>query len=177
MKFLDTVDVAVYIACPMSLRDKAEMVARAKRVSDILKDYGITPISPVIEEQVKPEPGKLINADRERLRGFWTRDKEILVERAHAMLWDHAHEKSFGCEREYALNRFCLWKPTVILVPQGYGTSVAEWEDDCIVRSVEEAAKHIVLLWGTRRKRILWRVQMLTRTLPVWLYRQAMAWR
>ncbi len=174
---MNKVDVTVYIACKMSGVDRADMVARAQRVCDILREKGIRPISPVIEEGVKNEPGKLINSDKERLHGFWKRDKQILIQEAHVMFWDHAELKTFGGEREYCLNRGVLWKPTVIYVAPGTPTSVAEWEDDAIFSSVHAAADYIVEHWGTRRKRWQWRFKMLLRTLPKWTYRQFLAWR
>lgn len=174
---MQNIDVKVYVASPMSGYEKDEMVARAQRVCDILHEEGITPISPVIEEKVKNEPGKLINSDKDRLHTFWDRDKEILIEEAHVMLWDHAERKSFGCEREMGLMRFCLWKPTVIYVAQGTPTSVAEFEDDFVTTSIHEAAKFIVANYGTRIQRVAWRIRMLKRTLPKWLKRQLKAWK
>lgn len=170
-------DVAVYIACSMTGRDKLEMVHRARRVCEIFREAGITPISPVVEEHVQETPGKLINNDKERLHGFWKRDKDIIIREAHVVFMDHAEMKSFGMEREYALARGCLWKPTVIYVPIGTPTSVAQWEDDKIFTSVHEAAKYIVEMWGTKSKRRMWRFKMLLRTLPGWVYRQVLQWR
>src|SRR4051812_12177481 len=116
-------DVKVYIACSMSGRDKLEMVHRARRVCEIFRESGITPISPVIEEHVKEEQGKLINSDKDRLKGFWRRDKEIIIKEAHVVFLDHAEMKSFGMEREFCLSRGTLWKPTVIYVPPNVPTS------------------------------------------------------
>src|SRR6476619_3209715 len=104
----------VYCATKMSGRDKLEMHKRAQYVCSVFKEYGINAISPVIEEQVKPEEGKLINHDKERLREFWRRDKEIIRKEAHVVFLDHAEMKSYGMEREYAFSRYYLWKPTVI---------------------------------------------------------------
>lgn len=170
------IDVSVYIACAMSGRDKAEMVARAQRVCEIFREAGITPISPVIEEKVKDEPGKLINSDKDRLKQFWQRDKQLIIEECHVFFWDHAEMKSFGAEREYALARFCLWKPSIMYVAPGTPVSVAGWEDDAIFSSVHEAAKHIVEHWGTKEQRRKWRLEMLARSLPTWVKRQAMQW-
>lgn len=166
----------VYLGCKMSGADKAEMVKRALRICEIFREAGLTPISPVIEEQVKDEPGKLINSDKERLHGFWTRDKEIIANEAHVIYFDRFEQKSFGMEREYGLARYCLWKPTVVHVSPGTVTSVAEWEDDVLCTSVHEAARIIAGTWGTARQRRLWRLKMLWRTLPKWLYRQVKAW-
>ncbi len=167
----------VYIACKMSGVDKAAMVARARRVCEIMVESGLTPISPVIEEQVKDEPGKLINSDKERLFSFWTRDKQIITSEADVIYFDRFEQKSFGMEREYGLARYCVWKPTVVHVSPGTVTSVAEWEDDELCTSVHDAAKLIAHRWGTREKRIVWRINMLNRTLFKWFYRQLLAWK
>lgn len=167
----------VYIATKMTGCDKDALVKRAERVCEIFREYELEPISPVVEEKVKDEPIKLINADKERLAKFWKRDKQILIEEAHVMFWDHAEQKSFGVEREYALNRFCLFNPTVIYVPPGTPTSVAEWEDDYIFNSVHAAAEYIVKHWGTRNKRLIWRLNMLNRCVPRFIYRQLLQFR
>lgn len=170
-------NICVYIASPMSGYEKSEMIARASRVCQIFKEAGITPISPVIEEGVKDEPGKLINSDKELLYNYWKRDKWLIIHKAHVVFIDHAERKSFGCEREYCLNRGVLWKPTVIYVSPGTPTSVAEWEDDKVFESIHEAAEYIVKHWGTRRKRWIWRIRMLNKTLPTWIWRQLLSWR
>jgi len=170
-------DVVVYIACAMSERDKVEMVHRAKKVCEIFRYYGITPISPVIEEGVKEESGKLINSNKERLYSFWKRDKKIIIEKAHVVLFDHAEMKSFGMEREYALNRGVLWKPSISYIPVGHHTSVAQFEDDKIFHSIHEAAEYIVKMWGTSTRRRLWRLKMLNKSLLRWLWWQILAFR
>lgn len=174
---MNKIDVKVYVATKMTGCEKDELVRRAERVCEIFREYGITPISPVIEEGIKDESVKLINADKPQLKDYWKRDKEIIIEEAHVLFWDHAEQKSFGAEREYALNRFCLWKPSILYVPTGYHTSIAEWEDDAIFGSVQYAAQYIVDMWGTAKRRRQWRWEMLKRTLPTFLYRQWRAWR
>lgn len=153
------------------------MTQRARYVCRTLKKYGITPISPVIEEGVKAEKGKLINSDKPRLKTFWDRDKDIIRYESHVVLMDHAEMKSFGMEREYMLQRGVLWKPVVMIVEPGTPLSVAEFEDDYVTYSVEQAAIHIRKMWGTRRKRWAWRLKMLNHSLAKWLYDQVMAWR
>jgi hypothetical protein len=169
--------VIVYVACKMTGRDKSEMVARATRVCEIFREAGITPISPVVEEHVENREGKLINNDKERLHGYWKRDKEIIIKEAHVVFLDHAEMKSLGMEREYCLSRGVLWKPTIIYLPKGTPISVADWEDDKVFNSVHDAAKYIVEMWGTGHKRRMWRLKMLNRTLLTWIYRQILAWR
>lgn len=169
--------VTVYIACKMSGRDKHEMVTRAKYVCKTLRKYGVTPISPVMEEQVKAEKGRLINNNKARLRTFWQRDKDIIRYESHVVLMDHAEMKSMGMEREYMLQRGVLWKPVVIVVEPGAVLSVAEFEDDYVTYSVEQAARYINQMWGTRQKRIVWRFKMLLRSLPKWIGDQLYAFR
>lgn len=166
----------VYIACKMTGRDKHEMVERAKYVCAVLRQYGITPISPVMEENVDDKPEILVNDNRERLHGYWKRDKWIIRRLAHVVLLDGADAKSFGMEREYALSRYCIWKPTVLLVPN-VELSVATFEDDFIHRDVHSVGKFIRDTFGTRRKRWNWRIRMLLRSLPQWFWDQILAWR
>lgn len=170
------IDCNVYVACKMTGRDKVDMVRRASYVCILLKKYGLTPIHPVIEEHIVPTQGPLVNRDQDKLRGFWKRDKWLIRNKAHVVLIDGANQKSFGVEREYGLNRWCLWKPTVLLIPDP-AMSVADFEDDYIAVSLSDAAEFIRENFGTRRKRWKWRVKMLMRSLPGWISSQILAWR
>lgn len=160
----------------MTGRDKQEMIIRANHVSTVLKGYDLTPISPVIEEGITNEPGQLVQSSEEQLKYFWQRDKHIISDVAHVVLCDEANRKSFGMEREYGFARYCLWKP-VVSIMNGSGYTVAEFEDDIVCESVQAAAAYIQCHWGTAWKRRKWRIKMLIRTLPKFLYRQLMAWR
>lgn len=177
LDFIFSTNVVVYAATKMTGRDKLEQVKRAEYLVKTANEYGVTLISPVLEEHVTPEVGKLVNRDKDKLRGYWNRDKEIIVEEAHVVFMDHAEMKSFGMERELGLNRYCLWKPTVLMVPVGTPISVAEFEDDYVFYSAHHAFQEINRLWGCRWDRWKWRSQMLIRTLPKWIYRQILAWR
>lgn len=167
----------VYVATKMTGCNKDELVRRATYISTEFAKRGIRVISPVLEEKVEAVPVKLVNRDREQLREFWRRDKEIIRYHAHVVLLDRGDQKSFGMEREYCLSRGVLWKPTVLLVPEGIALSVAPFEDDAIFTSVATAADYIVETWGTRWKRIKWRANMLNRSLPRWLWDQCRQWR
>jgi hypothetical protein len=165
-----------YVACRMTGRDRKEQVARARYVCAVLRQYGITPISPVLEEKVVEAPGPLVNDDKERLGGFWSRDKYIIRRIAHVVLIDGANEKSFGVEREYMLNRGVLWKPTVLLMPK-IGLTVVDFEDDYVTDSVHEAGRYIREQWGTWPKRALWRTKMLLRSMPKRCLDEIYSWR
>lgn len=174
------VDCAIYIACPMSGRDKLEIVDRAIYLCSIARQYGLTPISPVIEEHVIAAKGPLLQDSVDTLAGFWKRDKDIIRNRdgkgAHVVLIDAANLKSFGCEREYGLNRYCLWKPTVLLMPTS-GINVSRFEDDYVTANERLAFTFIRDNFGTWFKRVKWRVKMLVKALPGWILDQIVAWR
>lgn len=170
------IDVACYVGCKMTGRDRHEQVQRACHVKAILTQYGIKVISPVLEESVEDVPGPLVNDSESRLKGFWERDKYIIRRIAHVVLIDGAHDKSFGVEREYALNRYCLWKPTILLCPK-MGLTVSKFEDDIVTDDLHVAGEFIRAKFGTPWKRIKWRIRMLLRSLPTWIIDQVYAWR
>jgi len=169
--------VQVYVACQMTGRDKFEQVQRAKFVAQVLEDYHIKVISPVLKEKVPETPGKLVNKDEQKVRGFWADDKYIIRRVAHVVLFDRAEDKSFGMEQEMVLNRGVLWKPSVLLLSPGYGCSVAKYEVDGIQYSVHAAAAYIRQRWGSRAQRWTWRLKMLNRSLLPWVVDQIWAWR
>lgn len=168
--------IQCYVATRMTGRDKREQIKRAKYVCAILRQYGIEPISPVLEENVPNIPGPLINDNETRLAGYWARDKHIIRRLAHVILVDGAHEKSIGVEREYGLARWNLWKPVVLLMPN-IGLTVSKWEDDYVTDDVHKAGELIRERWGTFEKRFVWRIRMLAKCLPAWILNQLYAFR
>lgn len=167
----------VYQACKMTGRDKHEQVQRAQFVSEVGTKYGLKVISPVLEENIEDDPGKLVNHDKEKLYEFWRRDKAIIRYEAHVVLLDHAEMKSFGMEREYCLARGVLWKPVVLVLKEGTALSVSQFEDDAVFYSIHAAMAFINKMWGTRTKRIVWRINMLRRSFPRWIWDQMWQWR
>jgi|GEM_PF-3353210 len=167
----------VYVACRMTGRCRAEQVERAKWAIDYLAEFGLTGISPVISEGVPAIKGELHPASKEELLGNWTRDKILISRVAHVVLLDGADEGSVGMAREHGYNRYSLWKPTVVIWNQQRGHTVADFEDDLVAYNFLEAANFILKNFGTRRKRIAWRIRMLARCLPKWIINQIYAWR
>lgn len=173
------INVRVYLGTPMSGYDRPTMIARAKEMTAIASEYGVTVISPVLVEHVSGK-GKLIQDDEIELKSFWRHDKDIIRNRngkgAHVVLIDRADKKSLGCEREYGLSRYCLWKPTLsIMQPRGY--TVAAYEDDRIDSDEHRVFKYIADNYGTQFRRAKWRVKMLSRSLPGWIIDQIAAFR
>jgi len=161
----------------MTGRSKQDQVRRAKFVCNKLRQAGITPISPVLDEGVEETPEALVVGDREELRGHWTRDKYIIARCAHVILFDGSDEGSVGVTREYGFARYCLWKPSIILWNKPRGITVADFEDDAIVFTVEQAIDVILRNYFTRLQRWRWRRKMLFRSLPRWFVNQIYAWR
>lgn len=168
---------SVYVACKMTGRSRVEQINRAQAVCDYLQFCGLTPISPVFSEGVKPTQGELFPASREELLGNWKRDKELISRECHVVLLDGADEGSIGMSREHGYNRYSLWKPTVVLWNKPRGITVAEFEDDHVAYSLVEAAWFIQKNFGTRLKRWKWRVKIINRSLPRWIWNQILAWR
>jgi len=177
MHKISDVDCVVYIACRMTNRDRHEQIERAQYLCQIARGFGLTPISPVLEEGVEDKPGPLVTNDPVFLRKVWAADKAIMAYRAHVTLMDGGDEGSVGMGREYGFNRYGLWKPTITLWGKDRGLTVAEWEDDGIFMSPRGALAFIAANYGTRLKRWRWRLAMLVRTLPRFLKRQVYAWR
>lgn len=173
------IDVRIYLATPMTGYDRPTMIRRAFEMVTLGKEYGVRIISPVLEECIEGS-GALIQNNEVQLFTFWKRDKEIIRNRdgsgAHVVLIDKAHLKSYGCEREYGFNRYCLWKPTVCIVPSR-SITVAQYEDDAIFTDERSAFQFIATQYGTRAKRWKWRAKMLIRSLPGFLLDQFHAWR
>src|SRR5579864_7551678 len=151
--------IKVYLARAMSGRSMDEVVAEAKLDKQLFERWGIQVLCPVTEEGVKPKKKKL-QASKKLMKLYWPRDKAMIRE-AHVFVDCTPHLKSQGVEREAGYGRYCLWKPIVRLFPfnelppEG---SIGYFEDDIITDSVDKASLQIIDKWGTRRKRILWRL-------------------
>lgn len=161
----------VYLAVPMTGYEKTERVAISRHADSVMRDLGLEPWSPVLEEHVKPGRG-VIKADKKGLDHIWKElDKPVIRDKMAVMCLIDADGKSFGVEREYMLMRGVYWRPVVLVSPKharGY-FSIANYEDDCIVGTVEQAAAYIALNWGTLDKRIKWRLRMYARSLGRWI--------
>jgi len=163
--------IKIYLATKMTGKDKKEQVEHAQYVTEVLKKYDVQVVSPVLEEKVLALPGPLLNTDEKKLKGFWKRDKEIITREVHAVVIDGADQKSFGVEREYGLSRYCMWKPTVLYMPKTF-LNVSQFEDDWVSDDLEAIGKYLQDNFGTRTKRIIWRIKMLARSLPKWIVDQ-----
>jgi len=166
----------VYVATRMTNRSRGEMIKRAKLVSRIFAKAGVEAISPVLREKVRNKRGVLKNTSKLLLYKKWTGDKDILAWECHGMAWDGANDKSIGCEREYGLARFLWWKPIATIVPEPQTLTVAKFEDDLISGDVEAVAHYFATVHGNLYKRWKWRLLILNRSFPKFLFGQLWQW-
>lgn len=161
--------VKVYCATAMTGRTGKELVAQSAYVKKVLNFYGLEILDPISVEGVKKDDKPLMNAPGV-LKKYWKRDKEM-IRQAHVVLDVTGPAKSEGVAHEIGYARFFLWKPVVRVYPN-LGPSIARFEDDLIVSNLHEAGWMINDLWGTRKKRLTWRLKMLNRCLLRFFYYQ-----
>jgi hypothetical protein len=141
----------------MTGKNKKQLVYENLVAVKIFKENGIRVLSPVIEEGILPDDELLSPLSAKELEKQWYNDKK-LIKKAHVLVDLSGFSNSEGVHHEIGLARYGLFKPIVRIHPS-LGISVARLEDDMIVRDVEEAARVIVDRWGSRWKRICWRVE------------------
>ncbi len=163
-----------YLALSMTGRTGEEVMRDTNDAAYYLRHYGITPVSPAVEEGVKSN-GVVLAAAPRQLKQFWKRDKE-LIRSCHVLLDLTGPRKSAGVEHEVGYMRYALWRPVVRIWP-GLKASIAYFEDDAVVSSPAHAAAVIQERWGTWRKRAVWRAKMLVRCFARWVWFQIQGWR
>lgn len=168
----------IYTAQKMTGRDQAEMVNMAKKAKKVFEGAGIKVLDPVLEEHVKPTNEILVDKPLSLLKDYWKRDKQMIRE-AHVVVDLTPEAKSEGVAHEIGYARYALWKPIVrVYQPDSKPASmIAIFEDDLIVHSLEEAAVQIQKYWGSWAKRALWRLGLMNRCLPKWIWHQICEWK
>lgn len=161
--------IKVYVAHALTGRDSADVVAESEDAGFWLEHYGLVPLDPASAEGVR-EDGGVISAEHDTLSDYWARDKRMIQD-AHVLLDLTGPSKSEGVAHEIGYARYGLWKPVVRVWP-GLKASIARLEDDLIVNDIYTAGEEIQRLWGTRRKRVVWRLKMLRRCLLKWIWLQ-----
>jgi len=159
----------VYLAQPMTGYSKTEAVKLARYAVLEFGRVGISCFSPVLEEGVKGEPGVIVS---EGLDWKWAMDKDAM-NRCFVLVNIRADAKSFGCEDEYGRHRYSEWQPSIRVSPRhadGY-FSIANYQSDSVVGTIPEAAALVQERWGSRTKRIIWKLKIWAH-LPYWVLRQ-----
>jgi hypothetical protein len=103
----------------------------------------------------------------------WPMDKNAL-NNCYVFVNLRADEKSFGCEDEYGRHRYSEWQPVVRVSPKHAGgyVSIANYQTDIIVPTIEQAAIVIKQRWGTWEKRFYWKMGIFFNSGFKWLWRQ-----
>ena len=157
----------------MSARYQKEIVKTSNKNKKIFEAAKIIVLDPILEEHVKAEHHLLVDKPLDILKGYWDRDK-VMIREAHVIVDTTPEAKSEGVAHEIGYARYSLWKPIVRMYSHASKPTsmLAVFEDDLIVHSPEEAAIQIQKYWGTRFKRTLWRIGLLNRCLPKWVWYQ-----
>lgn len=159
--------VKIYLARGMTGRNKADVVLEANADKLFLESAGFTVLDPVSAEGVKAED-KPLHSTKTDMDIYWKRDKQM-IEEAHVLFDMSPHLKSEGVAHEIGYARYFLYRPIVRVYPLGgvpNRASVAWFEDDLLVDSLEEAIEYILRIHGTSRKRFIWRLKLYIRCLP-----------
>ena len=159
--------VKVYLARSMSFRVKEEVVAEAKRDKEFLEKAGLVVNCPVEKEEV-PSTKQVLLSSKKAMLEYWPQDKKM-IEDSHVLFDMSPHMKSEGVAHEVGYARYFLYRPIVRVYPHGklpITSSVAWFEDDLIVDSLEEAVEYVYRVHGTLAKRLKWRFQLYMRCLP-----------
>ncbi|MGD9724849.1 MAG: hypothetical protein AB7V39_00375, partial [Nitrospiraceae bacterium] len=161
----------IYLARKMTGLTAKELVEESVQAARTAEELypGVKLLDPVKADNHKAMDS-VVAAKEEMLRGFWRRDKEM-IRVAHVLIDMTGPAKSEGVAHEIGYARYCLWKPVIRIWP-GLPASVARIEDDIIVEHFVAALDVAEQLWGTRTKRIIWRLKMLNRCLPKWIMQQ-----
>lgn len=161
--------VKVYLAQKMTGRYADEVLHECQTVKYVLEKVGFIVLSPVMEEGVK-EVHEIIQASSKQLQAFWKRDKEMLQE-CHIMFDFNSQGMSDGVNVEMGYTRFCMWKPLVRFHPT-IGPCISKIEYDCVMNDIEPLVWTMLNMWGTKRKLFWWRIKMLIRCVPKFIYFQ-----
>lgn len=162
--------VSVYVARGMTGYNQAEVVENALHDRLVLEEHGIIVNCPVAAEGIKAVNRPLLST-KAQMDYYWWRDKAMI--RASDVFVDCTpHLKSQGVEREAGYARYHLWKPVVRVFPEDKlpaPGNICFYEDDLIVTDIDEAAKLIKQKWGTPKKRLKWKIQIIQKSLLKYL--------
>lgn len=155
-----------YIAHAITNRTGAELNKESIITEIVLNKHDIQVIDPVLVEKI-PNTDEVIpnRPDKDGLT-IWKED-EASIRAAHVLIDITPELKSEGVLWEICYARFLLWKPVIRVYKPGSQPHMATvFKGDVIAFSLEEAAQKINELWGTRWKRVQWRLGVLKRSLP-----------
>lgn len=173
---MNKINVKIYAARGMSGRDQATVVQEAFEDKMEFEENGIRVLCPVEKERVKSIHKKL-SSDTKHMKLYWPADKD-LIKQAHVYVNFTPHLNSIGAWHELGFARYFLYKPCVLIFPDGELPSpgnISFFEDDVVVDSHTEAMRIIKARWGTPLKRLKWRIKLLKKV-PRAIYLKCREW-
>lgn len=163
-------DVKIYLATPMTGLYCDEIWKKAINDKQVYEREGITVVTPIDGEGIPFQHVKLEDRSEQEMHRVWKQKDKQAIKDTHVLVYECPARWSQGVAHELVLARGVLWKP-IVFVGRNAGF-ISREEDDVVAHSHTEAAVAIAQRWGTRRKRILWRLRILNRCLPKWIWDQ-----
>jgi len=165
--------VSIYLGQAMTGHTGQELWSTLLSIRPIYEKYGIELISPIEKEGILPNAARLTDRSDEEMTNIWKKKDKEQIRSVNVFVYIASNKTSQGVMKEFALARGSLWKPTVGVYLSGLRPGfITRAEDDAVVTSHEEAALTIVARWGTWSKRLKWRLKMLYRSLPKFVWFQ-----
>ena len=130
---------------------------------------GIKVESPVPGEGIRPIKRKI--GDRPGMTGtmIWAKDKQQIKDNS-IIVFPPDGLRSQGCVNELVKGRGAHWKITVFIHPKaGF---IAKEQNDIVCKDDEAAARLIKRHFASRHQRCIWRLKMLNRSVPGWIWQQ-----
>ncbi len=161
--------VKAYCGCKMTGLDCAPLIDDAQHLAYILVENGIEPYHPVLKEGLPYVNEPLKERSTEEMNQRWLDDKRAVRE-SHVILDTAPHLFSAGLKQEIGKARYRDWKPVIAIFPEDFDMTkvsfITRAEYDFVTDSIEQAAGYIWWKWGTRWKRIKWRLSIYLRSIP-----------
>lgn len=164
----------LYTARGMSGRPDGVVAEESARDKAFFEACGFVVLCPCDAEGVK-NTGKVLLAGREKMAEYWFIKDKPMIRAADVVVNCTPTLVSFGVLHEMVLSRGVYWKPTAWLFPQGslpHDGSIVRFEGDVVADNPLDLATAIYAKWGTRKKRLVWRLKMLARSAPKWVWDQ-----
>lgn len=162
-------DVSIYLACSMTGLYCDDIWKKAIKDSQAYEREGIDVVSPVFGESIPFEHVQLQDRSEKEMHRVWKEKDKAAIKDTHVLVYECPQRWSQGVAHELVLARGVLWKPTVFIGNAGF---ITREEDDVICSSHQEAAIAVRERWGSRPKRIIWRLKLLNRCLLGWIWLQ-----
>jgi len=162
-------NVKIYLATPMTGMHCDDIWKKAITDKQVYEAEGITVVTPVDGEGIPFEHVKLADRSNAEANRVWKKKDKRAIKDTHVLVYECPTRWSQGVAHELILSRGVLWKPTVFIGQAGF---ITREEDDVVASSHQEAAIAIAQRWGTRGKRVLWRLRVINRCLLGWIWDQ-----